>query len=252
MRLLRDLRRAGSNSFVITWTSTPAVGSTLKLSTLLFIEFALLLFVFYNLTFGVSTWHESTIFPCFSTKRDVVCHFPTSKYFLLSGLSSYLQMTSHWKWTLRTIQKSLRHLQERNQSWFLIFIYTLDKIGFLDSSTKLQWEQSYQLPSSKKEGDVQFKLFHNNFLPSLVVLHHLNPDIFSSCGWCGEKGSIHHLFIMCPAIQPALNLLHSLLNRLLPSLQLNFDVYGHWFRTLKVAARRQFALPISSSSVAKT
>ena len=97
-------------------------------------------------------------------------------------------------------------------------------IGFLDSSTKLQWEQIYQLPTSKNEGDVQFKLFHN-FLPSLAVLHHLNLDIFSSCRWCGEKGSIHHLFIMCPAIHLALNLLHSLPNRLLPSLQLNFDVY---------------------------
>ena len=30
---------------------------------------------------------------------------------------------------------------------------------------------------------------------------------------------------MSPVIQPALNLLHSLLNRLLPSLQLNFDIY---------------------------
>ena len=97
-------------------------------------------------------------------------------------------------------------------------------IGFLDSSTNLYWKQIYQLPTSKKEGDVQFKLLHN-FLPSLDVLHHLNPDISSSCGWCGEKGSIHHQFIMCPAIQPALNLLHSLLNRLLPSLQLNFDIY---------------------------
>ena len=96
--------------------------------------------------------------------------------------------------------------------------------GFLETLTKLQWKNIYQLPTSKKEGDLQFRLFHN-FLPSLAVLHPLNPDISSFCGWCGEKGSIHHLFITCPAIQPALNLLHSLLNRLLPSLQFNFDLY---------------------------
>ena len=99
------------------------------------------------------------------------------------------------------------------------------RIGFFKNSTfSIPWTQIYKLPTSKKEGDIQFRLLHN-FLPSLPVLHHLNPDIPRTCGWCGEEGTIIHLFILCPSIQPALNLLHSLLTRLLPDLPLNFDLY---------------------------
>ena len=76
-------------------------------------------------------------------------------------------------------------------------------IGYLDPSTKLNWNHIYQLPTPKKEGDTQFRLLHN-ILPPLVVLHHVNPDIPSLDGWCGEKGTIHHLFIQCSTIQPAL------------------------------------------------
>ena len=82
----------------------------------------------------------------------------------------------------------------------------------------------YEPPASKKEGDVQYKLLHN-VLPSLSVLHHFNPSIPSNCGWCGERGTITHLFVTCRSIQPALNLLHSLLSRLLPAFHLDFDVY---------------------------
>ena len=98
------------------------------------------------------------------------------------------------------------------------------ELGFLPPSHNIPWKAIYQLPTSKKEGDVQFKLFHN-ILPSLTVLHHLNSVIPSSCGWCGERGTIHHLFIICPSIQPALNLLHKLLSHLLPDIKLNFDFY---------------------------
>ena len=96
--------------------------------------------------------------------------------------------------------------------------------GYFPSSLHIPWRAIYQPPTSKKEGDVQYKLLHN-VLPSLPVLHHLNSNISSDCGWCGERGTITHLFITCPSIQPALNLLHSLISRLLPNLQLNFDIY---------------------------
>ena len=85
-------------------------------------------------------------------------------------------------------------------------------------------EQHLQSPNYKKRGDLQYKLLHN-ILPSLQVLHHLNPAISSTCGWCGEKGTVMHLFITCPSVQPLLNCLHSLLHRLLPDLHLNFDSY---------------------------
>ena len=97
-------------------------------------------------------------------------------------------------------------------------------LGFFPQSTKIQWKEIYHLPSSKKEGDTQFKLMHN-VLPSLPVLHHYNSDISPFCGWCGERGTAWHLFILCPAIQPALNLLHCLLSRILPKVPLNFDIY---------------------------
>ena len=90
---------------------------------------------------------------------------------------------------------------------------------------------------------MQFKLLHN-FLHSLPVLHHLNSDISPLCGWCGERGSIQHLFIMCPAIQPALNLLHTLLNRLLPSVHLNFDLY--WALIPHAKSRNREAVRIAN------
>ena len=97
-------------------------------------------------------------------------------------------------------------------------------IGYLDPSTKMNWLSIYQLPTPKKEADIQYRLLHN-ILPPLTVLHRLNPDISSFCGWCGELGTIQHLFIECQRIQPSLNLLHNLLGNLLPSAKLNFDSY---------------------------
>ena len=97
-------------------------------------------------------------------------------------------------------------------------------VGFLDHPNEINWKEAYELPSSKKEGDVQFKLFHN-VLPSLPVLHHPNKNISPTCGWCGERGTIWHLFIQCPSVQPSLTLLHSLIGRLLPDVPLNFNLY---------------------------
>ena len=54
-------------------------------------------------------------------------------------------------------------------------------IGYLDPSTKMNWLSIYQLPTPKKEADIQYRLLHN-ILPPLTVLHHLNPDISSFCG----------------------------------------------------------------------
>ena len=45
------------------------------------------------------------------------------------------------------------------------------------------------------------------------------------CGWCGAKGTIEHLFIRCPQIQPALDLLYKLLGNLLPADELTFEMY---------------------------
>ena len=98
------------------------------------------------------------------------------------------------------------------------------KNGILDTNTNIQWNNIYRPPTSKKEGDLQFKLLHN-IIPSLQVLQHLNPAISSTCGWCGDEGTVCHLFITCPSIQPLLNCLHSLLHRLLPEILLNFDLY---------------------------
>ena len=96
-------------------------------------------------------------------------------------------------------------------------------IGYI-TSTKLNWNNIYQLPTSKKEGDTQFRLNHN-ILPSLTVLHHMNPDIPSMCGWCGGKGTIEHLFIRCPQIQATITLLYKLLDNLLPDVELTFEMY---------------------------
>ena len=93
------------------------------------------------------------------------------------------------------INSTLNHLPEYT-FWHLQ--------GFLDKDNEIQWKQIYELPTRKKQGDMQFKLLHN-VIPSLPVLQHLNPDISSSCGWCGERGTIWHMFITCPSIQPTLN-----------------------------------------------
>ena len=96
--------------------------------------------------------------------------------------------------------------------------------GHIDKNINIQWKNIHQLPTSKKEGDVQFKLLHN-ILPSLQVLRHIQPDFSPLCGWCGDTGSLTHLFITCPAIQTSLTLLHTLLQRLLPNLTLDFTLY---------------------------
>ena len=96
--------------------------------------------------------------------------------------------------------------------------------GVTRPTTSAQWKATYHQPISKKEGDVQFRLFHN-ILPSLPVLHHINPKFHRNCGWCGQRGTCLHLFILCPRIQPALSTLHKLLRRILPQTNWDFDLY---------------------------
>ena len=115
--------------------------------------------------------------------------------------------------------------------------------GVLNTNTNIQWSSIYSPPISKKEGDLQFKLLHN-ILPSLPVLHHLNPAISPTCGWCGDKGTIWNLFIACPSVQPLLNCLHSLLHRLLPDLLLNFDLY--WALIPCARGRKKEAVRLSN------
>ena len=115
--------------------------------------------------------------------------------------------------------------------------------GVLNTNINIQWSSIYSPPISKKEGDLQFKLLHN-ILPSLPVLHHLNPAISPTCGWCGDKGTIWHLFITCPSVQPLLNCLHSLLHRLLPDLLLNFDLY--WALIPCARGRKKEAVRLSN------
>ena len=74
------------------------------------------------------------------------------------------------------------------------------------------------------------KEIHNSnsstiFYPPFQFFTISTLTLCSSCGWCGERGTLLHLFIQCPAIQPGLNLLHSLLHRILHDLQLDFDLY---------------------------
>lgn len=115
--------------------------------------------------------------------------------------------------------------------------------GLLSPSKLINWTEIYCYPSSKKDGDTQYKLLHN-VLPSLAVLHHLNPDISSSCGWCGKKGTILHLFIECTSIQPALDLLHHLLSSLLPEVNIDFDLY--WTLVPHARGRNREAVRLSN------
>ena len=98
------------------------------------------------------------------------------------------------------------------------------KNGVLSDSASIAWTEIYRLPSFKRDGDVQYKLLHN-VVPSLPVLHHLNPDISPFCGWCGERGTVLHLFFSCNFIQPALNHLHHLLSDILPTVTFKFEHY---------------------------
>ena len=115
--------------------------------------------------------------------------------------------------------------------------------GLIPSAVHVPWRVVYQPPTSKKEGDVQYKLLHN-VLPSLPVLHHLNGDIPRECGWCGERGDILHLFIKCPSIQSALTLLHTFLGRLLPDIRLDFDLY--WTLIPHARGRRREAVRLGN------
>ena len=96
----------------------------------------------------------------------------------------------------------------------------------LQPEITVPWTNIYRLPVSKKEGDVQYRLLHR-ILPSQEVLHHLNPTLQKTCGWCGPrvKGDLIHLFFKCPHLQPALQLLHRLIRQILPNLKLNFVVF---------------------------
>ena len=115
------------------------------------------------------------------------------------------------------MNQQLNYLDNRYVSYW-------HKNGVIPAKQIVPWKQIYSLPTTKKEADAQFRLLHN-ILPNLTVLHHIDTNISPSCGWCGKRGTTIHLFIECPAIQPALNLLHAFLHKIMPNVHLNFDVY---------------------------
>ena len=116
-------------------------------------------------------------------------------------------------------------------------------VGFLPDSQNINWRGIYKAPTSKREGDVQYRLLHN-VLPSLPVLHHLSSQIPADCGWFGERGTITHLFIHCPSIQPALFRLHELLRRIIPSVKLDFVLY--WTLVPHARGRSREAVNLSN------
>ena len=175
----------------------------------------------------------------FSTvRKELITSFPTifgTSGLLLSNMTTFpiparpqtpidFHLSSTPKGLSATSKQIYNLLNNRLNSLQELPLSPWHNLGVLDESRKIQWRQIYRLPTTKKEGDVQYKLLHN-VLPSLKVLHHLNPAIPRRCGWCGEPGTITHLFVVCPSIQPALNRIHHLLSRLLPNLRLSFDVY---------------------------
>ena len=119
------------------------------------------------------------------------------------------------------MNQQLNYLDNRYVSYW-------HKNGVIPAKQIIPWKQIYSLPTTKKEADAQFRLLHN-ILPNLTVLHHIDTNISPSCGWCGKRGTTIHLFIECPAIQPALNLLHAFLHKIMPNVHLNFDVYWSLF-----------------------
>ena len=176
-----------------------------------------------------------------------ICHQPDLP--LNIKISSNIKgLSAPSKLIYAIINSTLNHLPE-----YIITFWHLQ--GFLDEDNEIQWKQIYELPTRKKQGDMQFKLLHN-VIPSLPVLQHLNPDISSCCGWCGERGTIWHMFITCSSIQPTLNLLHRLICLLLPDLQLNFNIYWalipHARRRSKEAVRLANFLIVSCKYVIHT
>ena len=138
----------------------------------------------------------------------------------------------------------LYRLFNRSLNCLSISPFTLwHEIGVLSPSVPINWTENYRLPSSKRDGDIQYKLMHN-VLPSLAVLHHINPDIPSHCGWCDERGTILHLFFFCESLQPTLNLLHRLLSCLLPNVKINFELY--WTLVSHARGRRREAVRLSN------
>ena len=113
----------------------------------------------------------------------------------------------------------------------------------LQPENTIPWTNIYRLPVSKKEGDIQYRLIHK-ILPSQEVLHHLNPSLPKTCGWCGPqgKGDLLHLFFKCPHLQPALQLLHSLIRRTFPNLKLDFAIFWCLLHNKKGPKRRSIYL----------
>ena len=100
--------------------------------------------------------------PLYFLRRDAICPipllfkplFPSSPVnFVLPSFENGLIATS--KIAYRIFNNELNNLSST------LFSHWHD-IGYLEPSTKLNWNLIYQLPTSKKEGDTQFRLLHNH------------------------------------------------------------------------------------------
>ena len=135
------------------------------------------------------------------------CHKrPSPGDLIVSSRANILHGRSGTKWTKPSNKANIWNYEQKVNHLDVPTTLYWHSQGVIDEKYHINWKAIYKLPASKKEGDTQFKLLHSALM-SLLALHHCNSSISPACGWCGENGTLFHIFIRCPSIQPALKLL---------------------------------------------
>ena len=122
-------------------------------------------------------------------------------------------------------------------------------IGYLEPSTKLNWNLIYQLPTSKKEGDTQFRLLHNITAARCSSSFQLGYFFVVWMVW-GKKEQFNISSSNAQLFNPRSIMIYWIL--FFPPFNLHSICIGLSFRTPEGVAGRLSASRIFSSSAANT
>jgi hypothetical protein len=119
------------------------------------------------------------------------------------------------------------------------------------------WKAPYRNPSLKSDGDISWRLLHHS-LSSPSLSNKMNTEIPPSCPFCAQTGTLIHMFIFCPSLDPLGNYLSKLVSKVNQELVLDMKLFlFHNFPNGKFYSRQKrsltdFILTLAKSTIYKT
>jgi hypothetical protein len=136
-------------------------------------------------------------------------------------------------------------------------VHQLENILMHLKDTPIIWKAPYRFPSSKKDGDISWRLNHGS-LSTPVLLHKMKLTNTPTCPYCGELGTLAHMFISCKKLTSMRNFLNVLSHKVDSSLFIDDKFFLTYIHDTRSSLPREskclidFLITLAKSVIYKT